>query len=85
MTGHLKRKTSFAASRGTRRGTHEALAALDDDDIIRFEPRDRHRYPFSAVRTPFRVRFRALYNFLSTLAHAFRSAAHVSDPGRGNF
>lgn len=49
----------IAASRDTQvEATHDVLAALDDEDIIRV--RAGHidiSYPFSAVATPFLVRF----------------------------
>ncbi len=49
----------IAASRETRAAaTHDGLAALDDEDIIRVRAGQIDVvYPFSAVPTPFRVRF----------------------------
>ena len=57
--GPIPAEDIIRASRGTQaEGTHEALAALDDDDIIRLRAGEIDiAYPFSAVRTPFRVRF----------------------------
>ena len=49
----------ITASRNTQAAaTHDTLAALDDDDIIRVRAGQIDVvYPFSAVPTPFRVRF----------------------------